>query len=74
MSIVTRPGAISVEEYLQQELTSEVRREYLAGETFTMVAAEVNHKRIVRNIMRLLGKQLEGTACEEFGPSMSGLR
>jgi len=68
MSIAYRFQPISIEDYLQGELVSEVRHEYVDGEVFALVGARLKHNRIGKNVLRSLGNQLEGKPCEEFGP------
>lgn len=72
-SAVRRKSWISPEEYLENELTSEVRHEYYAGEVFPlhgevegMAGASVEHNRIAGNIFRHLSNHLDGHRCEAF--------
>ena len=51
---------ISREDYLQGELASEVRHEYVAGNVYDMSGGTLNHQRIAGNFMRLAGNQLAG--------------
>ena len=41
-------------EYLQAELVSEMKNEYVDGHIYAMNGASVNHNRLVGNIFRLL--------------------
>jgi len=57
---------ISEEEYLEGELTSEVKHEYIDGKVFAMAGASRNHERIAGNIYRQFGNHLQGKPCEPF--------
>jgi Uma2 family endonuclease len=57
---------ITVEEYLESEKTSPVRREYVYGEVYAMAGATDNHNRIVVEIATLLNLHLRGSHCEPF--------
>lgn len=57
---------ISVEDYLESEKYSPVRREYVDGEVFAMAGASDNHNRISRNLIRLLSTHLDDSECEPF--------
>lgn len=58
---------ISREDYLQGELASEVRHEYVAGNVYAMSGGTLNHQRIAGNFMRLSGNQLAGKPCFPTG-------
>lgn len=49
---------ISVEDYLESEKYSLVRREYVDGEVYAMAGASDNHNRISRNLITLLSAHL----------------
>jgi Uma2 family endonuclease len=51
---------ISREDYLQGELASEIRHEYMAGNVYAMSGGTLNHQRIARNFLRMAGNQLAG--------------
>ena len=57
---------ISVEEYLEGEKNSPVRREYFYGEVYAMAGATDNHNRIVVEMGTLLNMDLRGSRCEPF--------
>ena len=57
---------ISPEDYLESELTSEIRHEYLAGQVYAMSGASGEHNRIVTDIFLALGNHLRGKRCEAF--------
>jgi len=64
----TKP--LSVEDYLQGELVSDIKHEYADGEVFAMAGAPIRHNRIARNVLGALINRLEGQACEPFGSDM----
>lgn len=57
---------ISEDAYLQSELLSEIKREYIDGAVYAMAGASKNHQRITANVSRKFGNQLENTPCEAF--------
>ncbi|MBL4941106.1 MAG: Uma2 family endonuclease [Colwellia sp.] len=57
---------ITVEEYLNGELISEVKHEYVDGQVFAMAGATPDHGRISSNINRILGNHLIDNPCEPF--------
>lgn len=54
---------LSVEEYLEGELLSEIRHEYVDGEVFAMAGASRNHNRIAGNTFFHLRSVTRGTGC-----------
>lgn len=72
MSLTNERDSISLteEEYLQSELTSEVKREYIDGHAYAMAGAGYNHNCISANILRKFGNHLEGTPCATFMADM----
>ncbi len=59
-------GWISPDEYLESELLSEIRREYVAGQVYAMSGVSVEHNRLVREINLALCSHLRGKPCEAF--------
>src|SRR5438876_4814746 len=57
---------ISEEEYLEGELHSEVRHEYVGGHVYAMAGASDDHNRIALNISSALHERLRGKRCEPF--------
>src|SRR5205085_11033645 len=55
---------VTPEEYLEYELRTEHRSEYLNGQIFAMAGAGLRHNRISQRINRSLGNQLAGSSCE----------
>jgi Uma2 family endonuclease len=57
---------LSVEEYLQQEVGSRVRREYVAGEIFAMTGGTPQHNTISLNIATALVNHLGEGPCQPY--------
>lgn len=58
---------ISRGEYLQGELASEIRHEYVAGNVYAMSGGTLNHQRIAGNFSFLARRQLAGKPCFPTG-------
>ncbi len=56
----------SVEDYLEGENFSPVRREFVEGEIYAMAGASDNHNRIVGNLIASLTNHLRDSDCETF--------
>ena len=61
---------ITVEEYLELELTARVRHEYVAGQIYAMVGASEAHNIIVTNLIAILRPYLRGSSCKAFVSDM----
>lgn len=57
---------ISVEDYLESEKFSPVRREYVEGEVVAIAGASDNHARISTNLIALLAAHLRNSPCDTF--------
>lgn len=57
---------ISIEDYLADEMVSEIKHEYLDGQVYAMSGASRNHDRIALNIGAELRTHLRGKPCEPF--------
>lgn len=57
---------ISVEEYLEGEMLSPVKHEFIGGEVYAMAGASDRHHRITVNIFSLLDSHMEDSECEVF--------
>ena len=62
--------ALSVTEYLEGELTSTVRHEFIDGYVYAMSDAKKNHQRIAINLTTEFVNHLEHSACEPFTSDM----
>jgi Uma2 family endonuclease len=58
---------VSRDDYLQGELASEIRHEYVAGNVYAMSGGTLNHQRIAGNFTRMAGNQLTGKPCFPTG-------
>ncbi len=61
---------ITLEEYLQQEEKSEVRREFFDGETYAMTGGTVNHNTLVDTVKDILKIQVKARGCRVFSENM----
>jgi Uma2 family endonuclease len=57
---------ISVADYLQGELSSDTKHEYLEGQVYAMAGASKNHQRIITNVVRNFSEHLKNTPCDTF--------
>lgn len=69
-AVVQNEGHLTVEDYLKQELTSEVKHEFIDGHIYAMAGSSENHDRISGTIYRKFGNHLEGLPCEPFTSDM----
>jgi len=70
MSTGIQTHSIGAEEYLQGELTSEVKHELIDGQAFEMAGAHADHDRISGNMYAEFRHHLKGLPCEPFGSGM----
>lgn len=66
---MTQPAAlhhIGLDDYLQGELASDIRHEYVAGQVFAMAGAGEVHNRIAGNLFFHLRAATRGTPCGLF--------
>jgi Uma2 family endonuclease len=61
---------IDVDTYLQGELTSELRREYIAGQVYAMGGTSDAHNLIALNFATRLHRHLRGGPCQVFMSDM----
>ena len=66
MSAAKEVNLISVVEYLESELSREVKHEYVNGDVYAMAGASENHDYISGNIYRKFGNHLENSSCRPF--------
>jgi Uma2 family endonuclease len=66
MLVKTQQKFYTPDEYRQLEETAEFKNEYRDGEIVQMTGGSINHSRIIRNLSRVLGNSIEGTAFELF--------
>jgi Uma2 family endonuclease len=60
MALAIAHNRISQDEYLQGELNTEIRHEYVAGNVYAMSGGTLNHQRIAGNFFYLAKRQLAG--------------
>lgn len=70
MLVKTQPKLYTPDEYRQLEETAEFKNEYRDGEIVQMTGGTINHSRITRNLSRVLGNAIEGTAFELFSSDL----
>ena len=66
MSTVRINDIISVDDYLEGELVSRVKHEYIAGAVFAMAGAKNAHNMISVNALLAFGIRLKGQACRPY--------
>jgi Uma2 family endonuclease len=66
MSTARITELISVEDYLEGELFSQVKHEYIAGAVFAMVGTRNAHNIVASNTLIALGSRLKGKPCRPF--------
>jgi Uma2 family endonuclease len=57
---------VSVENYLADELTSDIKHEYSGGYVYAMAGAKNVHNRVATNWILAIGQRLRGGPCEPF--------
>ena len=67
MALAITEKRISREEYLEGELVSGVRHEFVAGNAYAMSGGTLDHQRIALNFQRISGNQLAGKTCFPTG-------
>ncbi len=66
MSALRQPAPISVDDYLEDELVSEVKHEYLGGEVHAMAGDSNRHNKVAVNTLLAFGAALRGKPCRPF--------
>ena len=69
-SIATEQLKMSVDDYLQGELISEIKHEYINGQVYAMAGAKRARNIISGNLFGYLFNHLRGTSCRVFGSDM----
>jgi len=70
MSAVKPIELISVENYLKEELTRQIKHELIDGHIYAMAGVSANHERIAVNILSGFASHLKNSPCEPFGSDM----
>ena len=66
MTSQPKPTYMTPEEYLAVERQNEYKSEYIDGEMVAMTGASRRHNIITFNVVKALGRQLEGRPCEGY--------
>jgi len=66
MPTAKKSDFITVEEYLNGELISEIKHEYIDGQVYAMAGASVNHNTISVNIVSEFKMHLKNSPCRPF--------
>ncbi len=70
MSQALQHEYVSEKDYLEGELRSDIKHEYIDGIAYAMSGAKVNHNRISGNIFGEFRAHLKGNTCEAFTSDM----
>ena len=70
MSLAKKYDLISEQEYLNGELLSEIRHEYIDGEVYAMIGAHKYHNLITGEIFRIFANHLLGKPCQSYASDM----
>lgn len=70
MSLANRQSSLTETEYLQGELNSNTKHEFIDGEIYAMAGASANHERISGNVYSEIRGHLKNNPCEPFGSDM----
>jgi len=62
--------AITAEQYLELERTSEIRHEFLDGLVYAMAGESPDHSTICFNLASAIGSQIRDKPCRGFSPNM----
>lgn len=65
-----RLDELSIQDYLEGELHSTIKHEYIDGQVYAMAGASSSHNRIVANVLGELRFALKGMPCEPFASDM----
>jgi len=70
MSTAPQKRAVSVAEFLEGELVSQIKHEFVDGVVYAMAGATTTHNRIATNATGVLYGQLRGKRCQVFNSDM----
>lgn len=70
MGFLRTERLITVSDYLEGELVSEIKHEYIGGTVHAMAGAKVRHNKAAMNVSLSLGNSLKGKSCQPFGSDM----
>ena len=70
MKAVAEPLKLSITDYLEGELISEIKHEYINGDIYAMAGAKRAHNLVSGNLFAVLHHHLRGTPCRVFASDM----
>lgn len=70
MSAILKDNRISIEEYLEGELLSDVKREYVDGYVYAMSGTSRNHEKIIGNLYLQFLNHLKDMPCDVFSSNI----
>lgn len=70
MATASKITLISTDDYLANELKSDVKHEYIDGQVYAMAGAHSNHNRITATLVRKIGNHLDGKPCQPYASDM----
>jgi Uma2 family endonuclease len=70
MALKHAESHISEAEYLQGEMISDIKHEYVAGEVYAMAGASRNHNLIISNMVQRLTNHLQSGPCATFSSDL----
>lgn len=66
MNAAEKMQFVSIDDYLDGELHSEIRHEYVDGFVYAMTGGTGNHSRIKVRVLSVLERQLQGSQCVPY--------
>ncbi|GAA5015356.1 Uma2 family endonuclease [Acinetobacter puyangensis] len=70
MNIAKKYQPINEQDYLEGELISDVRHEYINGDVYAMVGAHRDHNRITGEVFRIFANHLLNWPCQPYASDM----
>jgi Uma2 family endonuclease len=70
MATASKITLISTDDYLANELKSDVKHEYIDGQVYAMAGAHSNHNRLTATLIRKIGNHLDGKPCQPYASDM----
>ncbi len=70
MSLQRQYQQMSVDDYLNFEISSDIKHEFIDGQIYAMAGTSANHGRISVNVLSEFRSHLINSPCEPFGSDM----
>lgn len=70
MTALLRPEPVTIDEYLEGELVSDVKHEYVGGQVHAMAGGTTRHSAVATNVTIALGGALRGKLCRPFNSDL----